>query len=245
MWNPNSYRTETSVLKEIGPWNYHVPQVVEEFEELTGYIMTEVKWDIHRALNPSQANRLWNSLRSLHMEGSNVRNFEWKSSLPELYEIFKRNILTEAVEKRFLSDLQISICLKAIDIFDQFIDRYYDGLEKVFLHWDLNDGNILYWEEVWFLDFEKARLWSVMEDIARLYSRVLNNNNELLELFLKAYFQWTDDIRDYLFQVKNFELFHCLWDISYFLYRWHSNGYKFHIKALNDLERILQTLKLW
>jgi hypothetical protein len=52
----------------------------------------------------------------------------------ELYDMFKSNILTEELERRFFTNHQISICLKTIDILDRFIDRDYESSEKTVLH---------------------------------------------------------------------------------------------------------------
>lgn len=245
MWNSLSYETETKVLKNLNQWNYLLPHVVEEFDDKQAHIITEVKGNVSRNLTSSQANRLWSSLRSLHLESSKLSNFEWNSSFMELYDMFKSNILTEELERRFFTNHQISICLKTIDILDRFIDRDYESSEKTVLHWDLNSWNLLFWEYVWFLDFEKARVWNILEDISRLYSRTLNNHDELLDEFLNGYIQSWSNKKHFLLQLHYFELFNCLWDISYFLYKGHSNWYKFHEKALVNIDRILQTTKLW
>ncbi len=244
--NPNCFARETYVLSNLNEWDYLIPKIEEFLTSKQANIITEVRWNVLEIITTKDAQKLWISLKSLHTECWKFKNFPnfQDNNFLVLYQLFKNNILHEINSRKFFNDEQISILLKALKILEKFIVNYYDSLDKIVIHWDLNSWNILFSDEIWFIDFEKSRFWHILEDLVRLNSRIFKNNPILLDSFFQWYWIYKDEKNDLINLMNYFELFNGIGDISYFLYKWHDNWYCFHINAFQRINKILQTQKL-
>ncbi len=244
--NKNCFTTENYVLSNLNEWNYLIPKIEESFTSKQANIITEVKWNVLENITTKDAQKLWISLKNLHVECWKFQNFPnlEDNNFLILYKLFKNNILNEINSRIFFNDEQISILLKALELLEKFIVNYYNYLDKIVIHWDLNSWNILFSDEIWFLDFEKSRFWHILEDLVRLNSRVFKNNPILLKSFFQWYWIDKNEKNDFINLMNYFELFDSIADISYFLYKWYSNWYCFHIDAFQRINKILQTQKL-
>lgn len=240
------FTIETYVLSNLNEWDYLIPKIEESFISKQANIITEVRWKILEVITHQDAQNLWMSLKNLHTECKKIKNFPdiQDNNFLVLYNLFRNNILNEINSRKFFNEEQISILLKTLEILEKFIAKYYDSLDKIIIHWDLNSWNILFWNKVWFIDFEKSRFWHVWEDLVRLNSRVFKSNPILLKSFFQWYWIDKDEKNDLINFMNYFELFDSIADISYFLYKWYNNWYYFHINAFQRISKILQTQKL-